>query len=535
MQRGVLALLLSAGVTQVAWAQLSPPPAPPENPVTEAKRVLGKLLFWEEQLSSDNTMACATCHVPGSGGADLFNVRQAGGNELLGDADDVFGSLGVVHTDLHDEYLPDPAFGFDRQVTGRQSQSIYTAGYSRTGFWDGRASGEFRDPLTNSVVIPHGAALESQGLVPILSSVEMSHEGRTWPQVIGKLERVEPMALATNLPADMGQAIAGGSVGYSDLFASAFGSPGITPVRIAFAIATYERTLVPNQTPWDRFIAGQSGALTANQQAGWNAFNGKQLRCAECHEPPLFSDNSFRNIGLRPIAEDRGRQEVTGRFADRGRFKVPSLRNVGLRPNFFHNGDPSVATLLEAVQLYDGAGGNFPENRDPILDGLIVPLNLSGAVVDFLENGLTDPRVAAALPPFDRPTLGSDQPFLLPSLVGTGVPGSAGTPRMHAHRPPNVGHQEFQLGLSNSLGGAYATIAWTVNDPLGPTMGAPLTFGGAIRLNGDGPGEGYGTWKRAIPTEPTLIGLEVWAQWWIRDPAAPLGLAKSRWARSTIF
>lgn len=497
--------------------------------------MLGKLLFWEEQLSSDNTMACATCHVPRSGGAGLFNLRQAGSNGLFGDGDDIFGSPGVIQTDVNDEYLPDPAFGFGRQVTDRHAQSIYTAGYARSVLWDGRASGEFRDPLTDNVVVPYGAALESQSLLPVLSSVEMSHDGRTWRQVVEKLERVQPMVLAANLPADMSQALAGGSVGYSDLFGLAFGSPGITPVRIAFAIATYERTLVPDETPWDLFISGQTGALTANQQVGWGAFSSKTLRCTECHEPPLFSDNSFRNIGLRPIAEDAGRQAVTGDFSDRGRFKVPSLRNVGLRPNFFHNGDPSIGSVLEAIELYDGGGGNFNDNKDPFLVGLIVPLNLSGPIADFLANGLTDPRVAAATFPFDRPILGSDQPLRLPDLVGAGVPGSSGTPSMLASRPPSVGSQDFQLGVSDSLGGANATVVWTVNDPLGPTMGAPLIFGGSIRLSGSGPGGGYGTWKRAIPSEPSLVGLEVWAQWWVRDPAAAQGLARSRWASITIF
>ncbi len=90
-----------------------------------------------------------------------------------------------------------------------------------------------------------------------------------------------------------------------------FGDSAITPVRIAFAIATYERTLVPDQTPWDLFMAGDSSAMTRDQTQGWNLFSDNTV-CDNCHVPPLFSDNEFHNIGLRPAAEDAGRMEVTG-------------------------------------------------------------------------------------------------------------------------------------------------------------------------------------------------------------------------------
>src|SRR5262249_7436109 len=125
---------------------------------------------------------------------------------------------------------------------------------------------------------------------------------------------------------------------YGQLFQAAFGDSQITAKRIAFAIATYQRTLVPNQTPFDNFRAGQQNALNQQQVRGFNAVQAHD--CNACHSlaGDLFTDNSFRNVGLRPNTEDLGRQIVTGNTADRGKFKVPSLRNVALKATFMHNG-----------------------------------------------------------------------------------------------------------------------------------------------------------------------------------------------------
>ena len=82
---------------------------------------------------------------------------------------------------------------------------------------------------------------------------------------------------------------------------------------------------------------GNTSALTPEQVDGWNQFNGI-ASCHLCHTPPVFSDGDFHNTGLRHWSADIGREEVTGNIADRAKFKTPSLRNVGLRENFFHTG-----------------------------------------------------------------------------------------------------------------------------------------------------------------------------------------------------
>jgi len=324
-------LLVSGSLAGAALAQplpLPPVPVPAENPMTEAKRVLGKALFWDEQLSSDDTIACGTCHLPEFGGSDPRLATNPGADETFGTPDDVIASPGVALADSTNQRIEDDLFGFAAQVTGRATQAIIGTQYAGLQFWDGRALGIFEDPETEEILIPFGGALESQALGPILSSVEMAHEERDWEQVRLKVTAVTPLAFASELPADLVDALAF-EPSYPDLFETAFGDREVTPARIAMAIATYERTLIPDQTPWDLGTAGgDPGAMTPEQRDGFMTF--RNAPCSGCHRPPMFTDNVFHSIGLRPWQEDDGRMGVTGDFNERGRFKTPTLRNVGL-------------------------------------------------------------------------------------------------------------------------------------------------------------------------------------------------------------
>lgn len=242
---GPVVLLLAAA----ASAQVLPPvPVPPANPITESKRVLGKVLFWDEQLSSDNTTACGTCHMPEFGGAEANPLRNPGLDTIFNTPDDIQGSRGLIASDAFDNYTRSLPFAMNVQVTGRAANPAINAMFSPTLFWDGRATSQFVDPQTNQVLIQAGGALESQAVGPIVSSVEMAHASRNWNQVIAKLQTAGPLALATNIPADVSAAIQS-FPSYPELFEAAFGDNQITAARIAFAIATYERTLVADQTP----------------------------------------------------------------------------------------------------------------------------------------------------------------------------------------------------------------------------------------------------------------------------------------------
>ena len=406
-------LIFGLGAPLRAQVQpLPPPPVPPENPTTPEKVVLGKILFWEEQLSSDDTVACGTCHLPEIGGADDRGGVHPGADEVFGTFDDILGSPGVLRRDAAGTPVPDPLFGFDIQVTGRASPSFFGGLWGDEAFWDGRAGSSFFDPLTGDLVIPSGGALENQALEPILSDIEMAKEGRTWAEVTAKLSTVTPLALASDLPADVEAALAT-SPSYADLFESAFGTPDITPVRIAFAIASYERTLIADQTPWDLYVGGDPSAMTPSQVAGWNAF--RNLPCADCHVPPIFTDNSYANIGLRDPNDDVGREAVTGLPGDRGRFKIPSLRNVGQRSDLMHTGAFSVTALV--LDSYHPFEFHFEENLDPRVPVTVNSASVAG-LLDFLNNALTDPRVADGTFPFDRPTLVSESPGFVPEPGG---------------------------------------------------------------------------------------------------------------------
>ena len=451
-----MAALVGSQAGTPAAAQLPPVPVPAENPITEPKRVLGKILFWDEQLSSDDTIACGTCHRPASGGADPRFGRHTGTD--MGTIDDVWGSPGVVYMDEAGEALEHPMFGFEPQVTRRVAPSNFGALWAGEVFWDGRAGSRFLDPLSGEVAVAEGGALENQVLDSLSNPAEMTHPGRTWDDLTGKLRRVRPLALARDFPVDVTEALAR-HTDYPALFRAAFGAPEpipetapeippetasetapeispviapeippviaqetspefapqispetaseITPVRIAFAIATYQRTLVADQTPWDRHMAGDETALSEQAEFGWRVF--QRLRCVNCHEPPLFTNNDFFNIGLRLSEFDTGRQEVTADPEDAGEVRVPSLRNVGLRTRFMHTGE--FGRLSEAIAFYNTAMALPGVDEVPGVGTYVFDLTgFDSYDLDaFLRTGLLDSRVAEETFPFDRPTLGSER------------------------------------------------------------------------------------------------------------------------------
>jgi cytochrome c peroxidase len=208
------------------------------------------------------------------------------------------------------------------------------------------------------------------------------------------------------LPPDTAAAIAQ-HPSYPELFARAFGDPAITPLRIAFALATYQRTLVADQTPYDRFAAGDPTALTERALYGWKALQA--FHCTACHTPPLFTNNEFFQIGLRRADFDRGRENVTRDPEDAGEMKVPSLRNVALRSRFMHTGE--LASLGAAIRFYITTLA-LPE-RDGIPGAGLYTFNMSNLdesdLREFLTMGLTDPRVRDETFPFDRPVLRSER------------------------------------------------------------------------------------------------------------------------------
>lgn len=517
---------------------LEPPPMPTENPVTAAKAYLGKALFWDEQLSSTRTVSCGTCHRPSAGGSDPRTTtggdrsRNPGPDNAFHTGDDIYGSPGVPQNYADGNYGVNPQFLMREQVTGRKSPSYLNSGYSSGGlFWDGRAKNTFRDPLTNSVVISFWGSLESQAVGPPMSSAEMAHMNRDWPQAAAQIAASRPLALATNIPPALSAWIDGRT--YPQLFQEAFGTPDVTPSRIAMAIATHERTLFSDRSPLDRYLMGIE-SLTKAELRGLQQFETQS--CGFCHGGPGLTENNFHNIGVRPQSDDLGRFAVTGFDGDKGRFKTPGLRNVELRGAYMHNG--GLATVEDVVEFYN-RGGDFDA---PNIDrDLIRPLNMTpqerSDLIAFLRRPLTDPRVANELPPFDRPTLFTETDRV-PAISGRGRPGSKfKVPEIIAIAPPIIGNPNFTVAIAGGRGGAEATLVIGSSDPgIDTTIPATGSFAyHTITLSDYGAFNGYGSVSIPIPDNPALIGNTYYGRWYVKDLRAIGGFSVSKLVTFTIF
>ncbi len=543
-------------VAQTAIAQgptfFPPVPTPPGNPTTPQKALLGKALFWDEQLSSDRTIACGTCHIFGHGGTDprSTNSTHPGSDGAFGTADDIHGSPGVVRQDALGNQTGDAVFGVRPQSTKRRAPSVINAAYESLLFWDGRATDVFTDPTTSLVSLPYYAALESQIAGPPVSDVEMSHMGRPWSAIATDIAPLEPLALADQLPANLAALVAGQT--YTQLFDAVFGPGGVTAERIIFAIAAYERTLIADQSPFDLFNAGL-GTLTPQEIAGRSAFI--TLNCNFCHSDvagftadptPSFSNPSIFQLGLRPSGEDSGRITVTGNAWDDASFKTPGLRNVALRAPYFHNG--SAASLTNVMVTYSRGGGNFLP-VDPSVANLAFTMGaLSPTVIPDLVafmGSLTDPRVQLGQAPFDRPRLWSESPRV-PSIYGIGTAGTGGAiPEVVGATPSYIGNSKFAVGLDKALPGTLAFFvldfapapvpfqALGQNVYIGFTPAMQTFFPGLTQSTNAG--SGYTSVRLPIPNDQFLTGLGLYGQWLVFDGNGPSGFASTGAISTTLF
>lgn len=247
------------------------------------------------------------------------------------------------------------SFGHDRQRGQRNAMSLFTAGFMNSLFWDGRSP-----------------TLEHQALQPIPNLVEMA----------AKPGRVEHWI--------------NGEKDYRDAFRQAFGVKRIRMDDIARAIASFERTLRPPTSPWDRVFTRGTASMTDQQLLGLHLFRTK-ARCANCHNGPLLTDQKFHNLGISFYGrrlEDVGRYGVTHDAIDVGRFRTPSLRALRRTGPYMHNG--IFPTLAGVVNLYAAGGGVDrkvqsattkapPPQPDPQLKKVALTAEERAALVAFLE------------------------------------------------------------------------------------------------------------------------------------------------------
>ncbi|MBV6399972.1 MAG: hypothetical protein CNIPEHKO_00253 [Anaerolineales bacterium] len=253
------------------------------------------------------------------------------------------------------------AKGSDGSSLPRNTPTLWNAGYSTKLFWDGRAD-----------------SLEAQMSVPLHAENEMAGSD------------AETVARLMKIPE------------YVELFNKAFGNNAITVENAQTAIASFERTLVSNNSPFDKYAAGQFDALTSQQRRGLNLFRSAATRCFECHAAPTFGSDDFFVTGspdLEGFPHDEGRAAIASDGQD-GAFKAPTLRNVALTGPYMHNG--AFATLDDVLWFYEKGGGS---QYGLEVDRHILPIELSAQehedLVAFLY-ALTDesamPEVPTSVP-----------------------------------------------------------------------------------------------------------------------------------------
>ncbi len=168
-------------------------------------------------------------------------------------------------------------------------------------------------------------------------------------------------------------------------FGTAYGTPP-TEVALRKALASFVRTLVSANSPYDRFVTGDKTALSASEKRGLDLFFGGKAECFHCHSENTLTNDGFFNTGTFVEGGDVGRQALTGRTGDLGKFRVPNLRNIEVTAPYMHDG--SLATLENVVDHYDRGGRGHPST-----DVQIEPLGLTAEekadLVAFMK-ALTD-------------------------------------------------------------------------------------------------------------------------------------------------
>ncbi len=339
-----------------------------ENPYTEAKMLLGKKLFFEPKLSKSGQIACASCHNPELAFGDSIKT----------------------------------SFGHDRQRGKRNAPNIMMSGFFDELFWDGRAKG-----------------LESQALMPITNPIEMAHEINAMQDSIARLREYYPLfilafgetqkqyevlkieskeefkkvlldLLSLDLQnKDLDSLLQSKTLSKEQI---TLAKKLITKENIAKAIATYERSLVPKNTRFNRFLNGDYKALSDKEIYGLHIFRTKG-RCMNCHYGVALSDGEFHNIGLSFYGrklEDLGRYEISKDEKDLGAFKTPSLIAVSKSAPYMHNG--IFPTLKGVINMYNAGFPTHTKTQNatltPKTSKLIQPLNLNKEELEALEEFL---------------------------------------------------------------------------------------------------------------------------------------------------
>ena len=343
--------------------------APADNPTTPERVALGRLLFWDPILSGQQDVACATCHHPAFGYADGLDLSIGTHGIGLGSARTFAAGEPVRRVKRNSQTILNVAFN------GLRAKSSDSAvGVDAPMFWDLRVR-----------------SLEAQALEPIKALEEMRGDTYAEDRALSEVVR----RLSANAE-------------YRAMFARAFG--GSSPVSVqnlGRALAAFQRTLVTVQSPFDRYMRGDSSALTAQQVRGLERF--QSIGCVNCHSGPMFSDFSPHVLG---VPDNQKLSETDAGVNTSHAFRTASLRNLGATAPYMHNG--VFRTLDDVVNFYErisgggrrgggrgGARGVNPQVARNEIDPLARPLNMRGRgqgdVIAFLR-ALDDPNFDRTVP-----------------------------------------------------------------------------------------------------------------------------------------
>jgi cytochrome c peroxidase len=329
-------------------------PVPADNPMSEAKVELGKLLFFDQRMSGDGSTSCAICHAPELGWGSDTEISP--------------GYPGTTHW--------------------RNSQTVINSAYLPKLFWAGESL-----------------------------SLEKQAESAWTGNLAGNLDPVMAEERLWQIPE------------YVRLFDEVFGAPPNWSDALR-AVAAFERTLVTQNVPFDAYGQGDREALSREALRGLTLFQGK-ANCIACHNGPLFTDNSYHNLGVprsplydsdikiqislryqhlargvpeeeyRRADQDLGLYYTTKREEDKGKFRTPPLRYVCYTAPYMHNG--VFNTLEEVIEFYNQGGGDDPNGSTGLTTGkspLMKPLGLTGQekadLAVFLESLCGDEIIVEA-------------------------------------------------------------------------------------------------------------------------------------------
>lgn len=311
----------------INYGRFPEPPISQDNKLTVEGVKLGRMLFYETKLSGNNTQSCASCHQQQFAFNDTAQL-----------------SLGI------------------KGLKGkRNAMSAFNMAWNTNGFfWDGRAN-----------------LLRHQSLMPIQDELEMD-------------ETLENVVIKLN-----------SSQTYKDQFIRAFGNSEITADKISLALEQFMNSIVSNNSKYDKYLNGEV-MLDSIEERGrklffteYNPFFPEQsgADCAHCHGGSNFENDQYMNNGIKSEANilDIGRQKVTNNASDKGKFKVPTLRNIELTAPYMSDG--SMRTLNDVINHYDNSL-KVSSTLDPALEqtrekGLMLTNKDKEALIAFLKT-LTD-------------------------------------------------------------------------------------------------------------------------------------------------